>query len=234
MKNRGHLLLKDKMSGFTLVELGLYLLTAGVLTAGFTYFAKVSINQKNQLQTAQSVESLKVRIIDYAIRNNRLPCADNNADGRENCPPSLVGTGVPYITLQLNQAPISSAGGTIAYSPNPSLVVKGNSDNPIWNLSVQDKDDFCLLIRNSMTTISATDPAIINNGASCSVATSTYPAFILTDSGRLDADGSGSKFDGQNSQVNNCYESPMRSVNNTYDDSVITLGKAALAGMICS
>jgi len=234
IKSKGNLFLKNKMSGFTLIELGLYLLTAGLLTTAFTHFAKVSINQKNRLQTAQSITNLKTRIIDYAIRNNRLPCADNNTDGLEDCLSLAAGTGVPYKTLQLNQAPISSAGGVTIYSPNPLLIVKVNIDNPEWNLLVKDKDDFCLLIRNSMTTFNAAYPAIINNGTNCSAATKTYPAFILADSGKLDSDRSGNIFDGQNSEANNCYESPMRGASNNYDDTVITLGKAALAGMVCN
>lgn len=238
--------------GYTLIELAVYLVVAGIVTAGFSYFARVAISQQNRLQDAEGVDGFLAEVTDFAVRNNRLPCADSAADaegldGLEDC--ALDGTGLPYQTLLLDAV---SAGGII-YHPNSDLTFADLDDiegafvpaapasdpflKPSWKVEAIDPDRYCNALRVSIQSAAEIgEPAIVDAGADCTAGNVlANPAFVLVSPGARDADGAddNSLYDGDNSDADNCYESPTRAVNNAYDDAVMVLSKATLAGLVC-
>jgi type II secretory pathway pseudopilin PulG len=105
--------------GFTLIEIAVVVFIGTMLlTAGLAMFkarldaAQVEVTQKKQ-------DAIKQALIAYLARNKRLPCPDNNNDGREDRNPAapyacyvpVVGTtqnfgGVPYVDLGLERSAV--------------------------------------------------------------------------------------------------------------------------------
>lgn len=219
--------------GFSLVELAVVLVIMGVVGGGFTLIAKRALASKTQQVVTFESESFIAQVIEFAQRNHRLPCADNNADGVEDC--AANGSGVPYVTLLMNQRPTASPGGQIVYRVSPDLRAVSTADTPPWRMAVTDSDDFCRQIATSLRQpLTLAEPAIIERGANCTVAgIAANSALVLVDSGSTDANASGSVFDGVNGAANNCYEAPSRAHDVNYDDTVTALSKSVLAGVVC-
>jgi len=220
--------------GFTLVELAVVTLIISVITAGFVVMAKSVITQQQQQRVAYETATLIPQLVDFAQRNNRLPCPDSDGDGVENC--GSTGTGFPFNTILLSKPAVSSIGGAVSYIVSPDLIALSNIDDPQWKFSATNRQDFCRQLTNSLIkTLTVSEPAIVSRGSSvCSVANVVAnPAVIIVDSGSTNADGAGNVFDGLNGS-GFCYSSPAQPQTANYDDTVLVLGKALLAGDICS
>jgi len=211
------------------------LVIMGVVGGSFSLLAKRALASKTQQLVTFESESFISQVIEFAKRNHRLPCADNNADGVEDC--SANGTGIPYVTLLMNQRPATSPGGQLVYRVSPDLRTASTADAPPWRMAVTDSDDFCRQIAVSLRQpLTLAEPAVIERGAACSVAgVAANSALVLVDSGSSDADAAagGSVFDGVNGAANNCYEAPSRAHDASYDDTVTVLSKSVLAGVVC-
>ncbi|WP_432744127.1 prepilin-type N-terminal cleavage/methylation domain-containing protein [Methylobacter sp. G7] len=82
--------------------------------------------------------------------------------------------------------------------------------------------DFCLALRN------ATQAAV----GSTKVNTGLNAAFVVVDPGVADKDQDGNLFDGQNSPLTQTFASPDIPLSDRYDDQVLAMGFAELAGAL--
>ncbi|MCL5796689.1 MAG: type II secretion system GspH family protein [Gammaproteobacteria bacterium] len=76
-------IIKDRMKGFTLVEMAVVVAISGLLTAGgFQLFAS-SNDTANYKQTQHQMSEIKESLISGYIKTGRLPCPDTGSDGIE-------------------------------------------------------------------------------------------------------------------------------------------------------
>lgn len=84
--------IKNSISrGFTLVEMAVVLVIAGLLLGGLLLPLSAQLDLRNNNETSQTITNIKEAIYGFAILNGRLPCPTIEADpentnyGLENC-----------------------------------------------------------------------------------------------------------------------------------------------------
>ncbi len=101
--------MKNKIHGFSLLEMVVVLAILGLLIAGIVGPLATRFEQKQRQETLDQLDIIKDAIYGFVITNARLPCPDTDTtpDGIENpdggaadC--ALVSGTVPYATLEIN------------------------------------------------------------------------------------------------------------------------------------
>ena len=225
--------------GFSLVELSIVLVIIGVI--GF--FSIKFISQigtqtldekfKSDLQIADSA------IIGFIIANNRLPCPDTTGTGLENCAVTNRQGGLPVKTLGIESSIQKKRGGLIRYgvyrssniSPASDIDLAANIDRyeprlPNLENSAQNNGlDFCFALKIA-SRLTTSDNNQLNIGS-----LGINVAYVIADSGAIDANNDGVLFDGTNG-AGIKFEKPHKSHSNNYDDNIQAVGFNELAGRL--
>lgn len=233
------------VKGFSLVELSIVLAILGVLFLAVPSITptiqKMFVAENDEITLLNAEGAIK----GFLVANNRFPCPDSNADGFENCGLPLVHSGaIPYKTLKLSSPVKNGFGQLVAYSVYRNANATAALDADLASLkarfspflpnsevsNVSNGLDFCWALKNAIT---ATD----SNGFAY-VGSNTTPynqAYVLASPGGLNANNSGSLFDGINQLNSVGFELPNKVIDSSYDDTVKSVGFAELAGELnCS
>ncbi|MCQ4241643.1 hypothetical protein NAV32_08410 [Pseudomonas stutzeri] len=217
----------------TLIELSVVLVVLGLMTAVLMSLLP-SLTRLASVESAiDDVNDTQNAITGFALATGRLPCADTNQDGVEDCP--AVAGGFPYLTVGLggplrnahgydyryavyvrsDGAPMNDVNLVRATDRWQPILVSGLP--PAAALEAFDSStplDLCRALGVAQT--SAADNQYLyleHSGAREAV------AYVLADPGQADRDGNGSLFDGLNA-AGLGFEHPVRNSSREYDDRV--------------
>lgn len=113
--------IKNRQTGFTLIELAIVLVIIGVLAGSFLATFGSRIDNTRRIETVEDMKLIKQAIYGYTITNNALPCpdctddvacgiaADEANDGREDRTGTVCSIGtdtgnIPWVDLGLGQS----------------------------------------------------------------------------------------------------------------------------------
>ncbi len=217
----------------TLIELSLMLIVLGLITAVMVSLVPSMTRLASVESAINDVSDTQNAIAGFALTTGRLPCADANQDGLEDCP--AVAGGFPYLTVGIG-APLRNA-----YGYDYRYVVYARRDNTPMNdaelTKASDRWQPTLVSGlppvaelTAMESITPTDlcralgvaQASTVNDQSLSLeylAASEVVAYVLVNPGQADRNGNGSLFDGVNTDGLSV-EHPLRRSSRDYDDSV--------------
>ncbi|MHB0763049.1 prepilin-type N-terminal cleavage/methylation domain-containing protein [Stutzerimonas sp. NM35] len=222
-----------RQQGMTLIELSVVLVVLGLMTAVLLSLLP-SLTRLASVESAiDDVSGTQNAIAGFALATGRLPCADIDQDGKEDCP--AVAGGFPYLTVGLGE-PLRNAYG---YDYRYAVYVR--SDGAPMN----DANLVSAIDRWQPTLVSGLPPALALEAfdsstpldlcralgvAQTSAADNQYlylehsgaheaVAYVLADPGQADRDGNGSLFDGLNA-AGLGFEHPVRNSSREYDDRV--------------
>ncbi|WP_404342530.1 type II secretion system protein [Vreelandella venusta] len=217
----------------TLIELSLMLIVLGLITAVMVSLVPSMTRLASVESAINDVSDTQNAIAGFALTTGRLPCADANQDGVEDCP--AVAGGFPYLTVGIG-APLRNA-----YGYDYRYVVYARRDNTPMNdaelTKASDRWQPTLVSGlppvaelTAMESITPTDlcralgvaQASTVNDQSLSLeylAASEVVAYVLVNPGQADRNGNGSLFDGVNTDGLSV-EHPLRRSSRDYDDSV--------------
>lgn len=222
-----------RQQGMTLIELSLMLIVLGLITAVMVSLVPSMTRLASVESAINDVSDTQNAIAGFALTTGRLPCADANQDGVEDCP--AVAGGFPYLTVGIG-APLRNA-----YGYDYRYVVYARRDNTPMNdaelTKASDRWQPTLVSGlppvaelTAMESITPTDlcralgvaQASTVNDQSLSLeylAASEVVAYVLVNPGQADRNGNGSLFDGVNTDGLSV-EHPLRRSRRDYDDSV--------------
>jgi prepilin-type N-terminal cleavage/methylation domain-containing protein len=87
----------NKNDGFSLIEMAIVLIIIGLLATGLLGPLAISLEHNKIKSTEKTLESVQESLYGFAIINERLPCADTDNDGIEDCP-AITGD-LPWVNL---------------------------------------------------------------------------------------------------------------------------------------
>lgn len=222
-----------RQQGMTLIELSLILVVLGLITAVLMSLVPSLARLASMESAVDDVSGTQNAITGFALATGRLPCADADQDGLEDCP--AVAGGFPYLTVGLG-GPLRNA-----YGYDYRYAVYARSDStPMNDAELTKTSD-----RWQPTLVSGLEPTAARtvmgsstpldfcralgvaqagtvNDQSLSLkylTASEAVAYVLVDPGQADRNGNGSLFDGVNADGLSV-EHPVRSSSRVYDDSV--------------
>lgn len=104
-------MIKNKQSGFTLIEMSIVLIVISLILAGVLKTVGVQRQQLKRDETRQQLEIIREALIGFALTNGRLPCPDTGNDGIENPPDPANGTDcdvneafLPHVDIGVDRA----------------------------------------------------------------------------------------------------------------------------------
>lgn len=250
--------MKQHERGFSLLELALVLVVMALIgAAGMGLSTSLSGRSDHAERALQ--QQLTQAVIGFAQRNHRLPCADVNGDGFEDCTGSAFMGGVPFRTLEkdIGGAPNSELARSFIYGVyrQPATPVEGDADlavlkertfNAIGELGYRARNDLVMGLANALKAepdaarLSVAGAGSDGKRAACATP-STPVAFVLVYSARHDADRASptSDFDGANNALRwsagggvSCVENPALGRMNHYDDTVVAVSFTELLGYL--
>ncbi len=226
-----------RQQGMTLIELSVMLVVLGLITAVLMSLVPSLARLASMESAVDDVSGTQNSITGFALTTGRLPCADIDQDGRENCP--AVAGGFPYLTVGLG-APLRNAYG---YDYRYAVYARSNSD-PMndteltearvrWQPSVVSRAlpptservvmgdnppstplDFCRALGVAQNSDANDQYLHLEHSGTLEAV-----AYVLANPGQADRSGNGSLFDGLNAEGLN-FEHPVRNGSHDYDDSV--------------
>jgi len=225
-----------KQHGLTLIELSLVLVILGLVTSIMVPLVPALTRLASTEAAIESLTQTNNALTGFTLTAGRLPCADTDMDGVENCP--AVAGGFPYLTLGL-AAPLRNAQGYdyryAVYSRSDGLPMNDASLTGLqerWQPAIASGLNSALTVNptslggdsNHLDACQALGIAesaaadenythLVHNGAR------EHVAYVLVDPGQGDRDGDGSIFDGLNTN-GIAFEHPTKGVSRTYDDVV--------------
>lgn len=111
-KNRSILL----QGGFSLIELAVVLVIIGILVGGFVGTLGSRIDSSRQVETKKSLDDIRTALYGFAMSQTpvRLPCPDNDNDGREDitagqCDVLTTLGNLPWVDLGLKRGDVWSS-----------------------------------------------------------------------------------------------------------------------------
>ncbi len=229
---------RKHFNGFSLVEMSIVLIVIGIL--GFfsiKFLSQIGTQTLNQ-QFKNDLERADSAIIGFVFANNRLPCPDISGNGQEECAVNNRQGSLPIVTLGIESTIQKTTGRAIRYgvyrSANALLAndidLSQSKDRyepllPNSETSAQTNGlDFCLALKTAST--SAGNTTQVNIGSS-----SINMAYVVADSGTIDADNNGNLFDGTNANGVK-FERPNEPHDNNYDDNVLAISFNELSGKL--
>lgn len=221
-----------RQQGLTFIELSLTLVILGLiasLLAGMAPAVKrLAVVKAAVYDEVQAHDAM----VGFALATGRLPCADTNYDGVENCP-ATTGS-FPYLTLGMGK-PLRNANGhdyhySVYFRPatadqdadltklknrwDPTLASGLPPAAALTNFAHRNHLDFCQGLSAGLTN------NLVNDALHVTQLTSNEAiAYVLVNPGNADLNGNGSLFDGINA-TGLGFEHPNRSADSHYDDSV--------------
>ena len=222
-----------RQRGMTLIELSLILVVLGLMTAVLISLVPSLTRLASMESAIDDVSSAQNAVAGFALATGRLPCADDDQDGLENCP--AVAGGFPYLTVGLG-GPLRNA-----YGYDYRYAVYSRSDSTPMNdaelTKASDRWQPTLVSglepTTALTVMGSSTPldlcralgvaqAGTVNDQSLYVERQTSReavAYVLANPGQADRSGNGSLFDGLNAEGLD-FEHPVRGSSREYDDSV--------------
>jgi type II secretory pathway pseudopilin PulG len=81
----------QKMSGFTLVEMGMVMVILALILGGLLMPLSMQMELRSRQDTKETMDNIKEALIGFALTNGRLPCPDFDGDGIEDTgtPPTV-------------------------------------------------------------------------------------------------------------------------------------------------
>lgn len=230
--------------GFSLVELAVVLAVVGVLGIAMTS-AFTSVAQDRDRNTARAqAEVARQALRTFALRNQRLPCPDNSADGDSGheagggvCAAGAQAGWLPYLDLDLDLPP---RGARLRYGVYRAL--DADLVRPAAASSIDDIEGNAAF-RRALVRLAAAAPTSAHPyyGPPTADATAdcaqvrTNPAFVLV-AALDDQDGAAGALDGANQGFADggrlCTAAPDQPDDARYDDVVAAEGATALLGWI--
>jgi hypothetical protein len=201
-----------------------------------------TLNQrfKNDLERADDA------IIGFIFANSRLPCPDISGNGIEECATANKQGFLPIKTLGIEATIQKKRGGSIRYGVyrkvnatltmdidlaqakdryEPLLPPQSPTTPTTPEVSAQTNGlDLCLALKTGSTSVA--DSAQINIGTA-----GINVAYVIADSGTIDADNNGNLFDGTNA-TGVKFEKPHAPHLNNYDDNVLAISFNELSGRL--
>ena len=205
--------------GFTLVEMAVVLVIAGLMLGGLFIPLSAQMDQRNYSETQKRLSEIKEALLGFAIINGRLPCPTTQADpsnanyGEEDaaCSVPTAEGYIPWKTLGVSE--FDAWGSVRTASTDPWT---GH-----WRYRVD--RNFSVAI-TSLTTGFSSDALSIQDVAGNALTTTTErPIAVVFSAGKnLVADGENADYE----NTNGVYESDVS--NATFDDQVIWLSRPLL------
>jgi prepilin-type N-terminal cleavage/methylation domain-containing protein len=157
--------------GFTLLEIAIVMVIIGLLMGGGVSVMKMLTERKSRLETLDYLQKTRQTLLNFASINGRFPWADNDNNGSENN--GVTAGTLPYLTLQIS--PVDAYKRVLRYEVNSLLSTS--------------KANTCATLRTGLSQ----RPFMVDADGS---AASFSVAVVLVSAGVMDADNSGSPFDG--------------------------------------
>jgi len=114
--------LPRRARGVSLVELAVVLVAIGLVTLVLVHFLQVTTQDRRDAAGRDLLQRADDALLAFAMMNSRLPCADSDGDGTENCAAgdtTQVGR-LPYRTLGLPDASARLVRYGVLRRPDPS------------------------------------------------------------------------------------------------------------------
>lgn len=226
------------LNGYSLVEMSLVLVVIGII--GFfsiKFLSQIGSQTLNQ-QFKNDLERANEALVGFVLANNRLPCPATTSGGSEVCASANRQGFLPVTTLGIESNGQSKRGISIRYGVYRKANVTVVNDTDLAQL----KDRYEPLLPNSETSnqLSGLDFCLALKKASLGISDSTQVnvgssginmAYVLADSGMIDANNDGNLFDGANA-AGVKFEKPHKSHKNNYDDNVVAVSFNELSGKL--
>ncbi|WP_321899823.1 hypothetical protein [Paraburkholderia heleia] len=181
---------RRREGGFSMLELALVLLVAGVLTAGGVALMSSANNQSQSAAQIATANSVKAAILEFVLAQRRLPCPADG-DGQEDCSSGHLSGTVPYLALGMTVPVASSANPPLRYAvmrfpgsadlTNP-ISTAGPFESTIASAGVVTDGSFELVSAlrwAAMQPLTTGQPYVTTAGAGCGSAASDV-AFALS------------------------------------------------------
>lgn len=231
------MMITKKNKGYSLVEISIVMVVIGIL--GFfsiKFFSQVGTQVLNQ-QFKNDLETANNAIQGYILTKGRLPCPDSlGNDGVEDCTSTAKTGALPIVTLGIESSVQKTRGGAIRYgvfrnvNANPKLdtdltSIKNRYEPLLPNSETSNQEnglDLCFALKTA--SLAGSNANEVNVGA-----TGINVAYVIADSGTIDADNNGNLFDSSNASGLR-FERPSAPHGTTYDDNVLAVGFNELSG----
>lgn len=228
---------RARQSGFSLLETAVVIALIGFIALLLPRLLG-ELGGLRQLAEGRAPEVLAAdALVGFAVAHDRLPCPDGDDDGLEDCGGAARGR-FPHRTVGFPSPLLNDARHPIEYA-----VFRGTHDLaataagyvPAWppgaagTGSLRNALDFCQALRAAAL---APPGTALRTRAANAASTAVGAAFVLIDPGAVDADASGSRFDGRNAPGALDLEGPARALAVDYDDRVHATGFIELAGRL--
>lgn len=225
--------MRSRQRGLTFIELSLTLVLLGLI-ASLLASLTPAIKRLAITETAiEDVVQIEDAMAGFALAMGRLPCADTDQDGTENCP--AVSGQFPYLTAGMG-APLRNIDGQeyhygVYFRPGatpmqdaslteqrerwyPTLASGLPPSAKLTSIGNLSHLDFCRGLSSGLA-------GTVDTGALHLVrlAANEAVAYVLVNPGSADLDGNGALFDGINA-TGAGFEHPARPADSNYDDSV--------------
>lgn len=223
--------IRHKQQGFSLLEIGIVL----ALLAGLS----MVLVAQNREQAPIYSDTEMLHIADKQLRsfmaaNARLPCADINDDGVEDCGGTAKGQ-LPYVTLGLNRQLFTAGNNAMRYGVyrNPHATdAKEDADLAAANINrfqplktddsaiasqVVNTADFCQALENGRLAAFDINRTFVRAGTS-----QGNVAYALAMPGKNDSDGANGLFDDLNGRDPFGFNTSGTVHDNSYDDQVLS------------
>lgn len=222
-----------RQGGMTLIEIALTLVILGLVTSLLAALIPAIQQLAISEESITDYSEVDDAVAGFALATGRLPCADSDGDGVEDC--SAVTGYFPYVTVGMG-GPLRNANG---YDYRYGVYSRADSSimNDVALTAIQDRWEPTLAAGLPPATAltaygnlsqldlcralgvgrqSSVDSSYLNVA---STASSEHVAYVLVDPGAADLDGDGSLFDGLNSS-GVTFEHPTTAGSSDYDDQV--------------
>ena len=223
--------LRHKQRGFSLLEIGIVL----ALLAGLSMI--MVAQNREQAPIYSDTEMLHIadkQLRSFMAANARLPCADINDDGVEDCG-SIAKGQLPYVTLGLNRQLFTSGGNAMRYgvyrnphATEPSMdadLAAANinrfqplkTDGSSIASQVINTADFCQALENGRKADVDINRTFVRAGTKLG-----NVAYALAMPGKNDSDGANGLFDDINGRDPFGFNTSGTEHDNSYDDQVLS------------